>query len=138
MKKKKWFSLIEIIVATSILSICIFWVYRLIAENGRLIQNSRNYLQGEVLIGNIKECIDFFWFNTFKSNSQKDYSFIVNPNCSTGTYNTWYTFSPFQIDGKKFFLFWNITNSWADFIEWTVWSYEETTGKIQKTYIQMK
>jgi len=138
MKNKKWFSLIEIIVATSILSICIFWVYRLIAENGKLIQNSWNYLQGEILIGNIKECIDFFWFDIFKWSSQKDYSFIVNPNCSTGLYDTWYTFPSFQINEKNYFLFWNITNSWADFIEWNLWAYQESTGKIQKTYVQTK
>jgi prepilin-type N-terminal cleavage/methylation domain-containing protein len=140
MKKKKAFSLIEIIVATSVISMTIFWVYSLIAKNGKLIQNSWAYLQGEILIGNIKECINFLWFNTFKWNSQKEYSFNLpfTWTCSTWTYSSWYTFSPFQIDGKNFFLFATITNSWANFIEWKLGSYEESIGKIEKDYIQTK
>ncbi|NUJ97914.1 type II secretion system protein [Candidatus Gracilibacteria bacterium] len=140
MKKKKAFSLIEIIVATSVISMTIFGVYTLIAQNGKLIQNSGSYLQGEILIGNIKECINFLGFNTFKGNSQKEYSFNLpfTGTCSTGTYSTGYNFSPFQIDGKNFFLFATITNSGANFIEWKLGSYEESTGKIEKDYIQIK
>jgi len=56
-KNKKAFTLIEIIIATWILSIAVFWVYKLIWENSKLINNSDNYLQLNNLFLNLEECI---------------------------------------------------------------------------------
>jgi len=57
MKKKKAFTLIEVIIASAILSITVFWVYKLIWENSKLINNSNNYLQLNNLFLNLEECI---------------------------------------------------------------------------------
>ena len=56
-KNKKAFTLIEIIIATWILSIAVFWVYKLIWENSKLINNSDNYLQLNNLFLNLEECL---------------------------------------------------------------------------------
>jgi len=70
MKNKKAFTLIEVIIASAILSITVFWVYKLIWENSKLINNSDNYLQLNNLFLNSEECIkskkaDFLSFNSW-------------------------------------------------------------------------
>lgn len=55
---KKWFTLIEIIVATSILTIAVFWVYKLIWENTKIINNSRLLNNIQLLFPVIENCGD--------------------------------------------------------------------------------
>ena len=54
----KAFSLIEIIVATSILSIAVFWVYKMIWENTKIVANSNNFLNTSLLFPIIETCIE--------------------------------------------------------------------------------
>lgn len=61
---KKAFSLIEIIVASSILSIAVFWVYKMIWENNKIINNSNNYLNKTLLFPIIEICIEKSWINS--------------------------------------------------------------------------
>jgi len=63
---KKAFSLIEVIVATSILSIAVFWVYKMIGENSKIVINSNNYLNTSLLFPIIETCIDSNWITTSK------------------------------------------------------------------------
>jgi prepilin-type N-terminal cleavage/methylation domain-containing protein len=55
---KKAFSLIEVIVASTILSIAVFGVFKLIWENQKLINNSDNYKTANSLFIPFRECLE--------------------------------------------------------------------------------
>ena len=55
--KKIAFSLVEVIVATWILSITVFWIYKMLWENNKLIQNSNNTLTTSFMFENTKQCL---------------------------------------------------------------------------------
>lgn len=101
-KSKIAFSLIEVIVASSILSITVFWVYKLIWENSKLINNSDNYLQLNSLFPVLQECIKNKWPSSFSSdsiNSEKQFNFWSNLNwCEI------WTTSNIIIDNIEYFL----------------------------------
>lgn len=63
--EKKAFSLMEVIVATSILSISVFWVYKMIWENNKIINNSNNYLNKTLLFPIIETCIEKSWITSW-------------------------------------------------------------------------
>jgi prepilin-type N-terminal cleavage/methylation domain-containing protein len=71
----KAFTLIEVIIATTILSIAVFGVYKLIGENTKIIQNSDNYFKANSLLPSITNCIENIGFDTFKSIQQNNYNF---------------------------------------------------------------
>jgi len=75
MKNKKAFTLIEVVVATSILMISVFWVYKLIGENAKLINNNDNYLQLHSLFPTLKSCIDEIWYYSTNVWDIKKYDF---------------------------------------------------------------
>ncbi len=56
-KSKSAFSLIEVIIASIILSITVFWVYKLIWENSKLINNSDKYSESFTIFRNFEECL---------------------------------------------------------------------------------
>ncbi len=58
MKNKKWFSMIEVIVATFIISISIFWIYKLIAENTKIVEKSNINLTTQSLFLVLENCIE--------------------------------------------------------------------------------
>lgn len=58
---KKAFSLIEVVVATWILSIAVFWVYKMIWENNKIINNSNNFLNKTSLFPILETCIEDSW-----------------------------------------------------------------------------
>lgn len=57
MKNKKAFSIIEIVIATWILTITAFWIYRLIWENNKIVINSNNFLAQNIVLENSIECL---------------------------------------------------------------------------------
>lgn len=64
MISKKAFSLIEIITSTGIITLTVFGIYKLIAENNKIIANSNNYLSQKIIFENTKECLkwqNFTW-----------------------------------------------------------------------------
>jgi prepilin-type N-terminal cleavage/methylation domain-containing protein len=58
MKNLKAFTLIELIVATSILSITVFWIYKLIWENSKVVTNSNIITKTALLFPVVEACID--------------------------------------------------------------------------------
>ncbi len=56
-KNNNWFTIIEIIIATSILTVSVFWVYKLISENNKMINNSNIYLNTSMMIPLVENCI---------------------------------------------------------------------------------
>jgi prepilin-type N-terminal cleavage/methylation domain-containing protein len=81
MTNKKAFTLIELIVATSILTITVFWIYRLIWENTKIITNSNIKTKTALLFPIVEVCIEnlglensstiFIW-EDYKSCSKED------------------------------------------------------------------
>ena len=55
---KKWFTLIEVIIATGILTISVFWVYKLISENNKILEKSNNSLSISLLFPVLENCIE--------------------------------------------------------------------------------
>lgn len=120
-KNKKAFTLIEVIVASAILSITVFWVYKLIWENSKLMSNSENYLQLNTLFPVFEECIKNKWYSSFSDNSTTKFNFWNNLNwCETWNSNS------VIIDNIEYFLeakieSWNKKSNYIDFelkIEW--------------------
>jgi prepilin-type N-terminal cleavage/methylation domain-containing protein len=52
------FTLIEIIIATSILTITVFWIYKLIWENSKIVSNSNISVKTTLLFPVIEACIE--------------------------------------------------------------------------------
>jgi len=139
MKNKKsiiqWFTLIEIVIATTILTISVFWVYNLIWENTKIISNFDNFKQWESLFSSLEQCIDYIWFDYFKSSTNTGYNFnFWNDNnwCLTWTINK------ITLDNTDYELRWNITNSGSNFIDWELWVYSENTNEITKKFTLLK
>lgn len=57
MKNKNAFSIIEVVIATWIISITLFWIYKIIWENNKIIANSNNFLTQNFLYENAYECL---------------------------------------------------------------------------------
>jgi len=134
-KQKKAFTLIETIIATTILTIAVFWVYKLIWENTKLINNSSNYNQSVWLFSTITECLENTWYSIF-SNKKTWYStWIYLWNTLTWCYfsNSWNI-----INNLEYYLNANITNTWSDFIEWNIKIESDWIKTFTWKYIQIK
>ena len=132
---KKAFSLIEVIISASILSIAVFWVYKLIWENSKTINNINNFSQSNFLIPLSQECIDYIWFDTFKSSALTNYNLNLwnnldscNTTSSTGI----------LLDSIEYYIEGIITNSWSNFIEWSINISSDQTKEISHKFIQIK
>jgi len=130
-KNKRAFTLVEVVVATSILMISVFWVYKLIGENSRLINNNDNYLQLHSLFPALESCIDKIWYYTTIVWDIKKYDFW-----STMTWCTKHISNPLKVilDNIEYSLSSKVLSWWIDFIDfeleiswdwiWTyTWSY---------------
>ena len=98
---KQAFSIIEVVTASIILSIAVFWIFKLIAENKKIINNSNNYNTANSLFLSFKECIQN---KTPNSNIQDNKTFYINLNdCAVSpTTATWIT-----IDNIDYSLYWS-------------------------------
>lgn len=146
MKKisNSWFSIIEVVISSIILSLSVFWIYKLIAENNKIIDNSNNYLDANILLTNLTSCIENIWFDSFKSSdfTSQTWSFYFQNSltwkCMTWTYDTNYTFNSVKLNGLDYYLYWKITNSWTSSLDWVIWVYNESVWNVKKDYTQWK
>lgn len=134
-KHLKGFSLIEVLIATSIITITVFWLYRLIWENTKIINNSWNYLQVNSLFPVLQECIENIWIWVFTWSTTTNYDFNFWPDLKTC--EIW-TDHSIIIDNLKYTLKWNITNSWSNFIDWELEINSEETNIFTRSYKQIK
>lgn len=132
---KKWFSLIEVIVATSIITISVFWVYKLIWENTKIITNSSNTTQANYIFPVIQECIENIWFDNFSKTIWLEYFFNIWNNMLNC--NTWTT-SNVIIDNLEYKLKWRINNFWTWFINWEISVENNEIKTLTWEYIQLK
>lgn len=146
MKKisKSWFSILEVVVSSIILSLSVFWIYKLMAENNRIIDNSNNYLDANLLTTNIMSCIENIWFDTFKNSNydSQTWSFYfqnsLTGKCMTWTYDTDYTFTWVKLNGLDYYLYWKIIKTWTSSLDWSIWVYNDSVWKVEKLYTQWK
>ncbi len=132
---KNGFSLLEVIIAAWILTLTFLWVYKLIWENIKIISNSDTYIQANILEKNIENCIKSIWFNYFKNNSASKYNFNLWKSWTwCFTWNTNIT----TIDNIPFYMNWEITNSWSNFINWKLNIISDWNTKINSNFIQLK
>lgn len=128
------FSLIEVLIATTILSIAVFWVYKLIGENTKIINNSDNYVQAHTMIPNIIACIENIWFDTFESSPTQSYQFEF---WSTGTWCILWA-NTVTVDNIDYQLYGNITNSGSNYIDRNIRVRSDAIGSVTKNYKQIK
>lgn len=141
-KSKKAFSLIEIIIACSILTIWVFWVYKLISGNMLLFSNSDSKKSQIIIEQPLKECLKNIWYkklnyysvwNNFSINFWND-----NMWCFTWSFNTWYTFSWVNIWWIKYFLYWNVKEKDSEKITLDLNIYWESIWELYASWSQNK
>lgn len=128
----KAFSLIEVIIATSILTIAVFWVYKLIWENSKIINNSWNYFQINSLFPVLEECIENIWFDSFTQNNYEFNFWLTGTWCVRGVGNK------VIIDNLEYKLSWVITWSWSDYNNWELTISSDATKWVTQNYKQIK
>ncbi|MFA5916916.1 MAG: hypothetical protein WC850_01625 [Candidatus Gracilibacteria bacterium] len=135
---KSGFSIIEVVVSSIILSLSVFGIYKLIAENNKLINNSNNFLDANILLTNSITCLENIGFDNLKSSnfdSQTGSLYFENSltgKCLTGTYDTNYTFTGVKLNNLDYYLYGIITSSGSDYLNWNLGVYNESVGKIEK------
>jgi prepilin-type N-terminal cleavage/methylation domain-containing protein len=97
-KTKKAFSLIEVITATVILSIAVFWVFKLIWENQKILNNTNNYNTTSSLFLDFQECIKN---NSWSISDNEKFYMNIN-DCKTWSTNTWIT-----LNNIEYTLYWS-------------------------------
>lgn len=132
-KKNNAFSLIEVIIATWILTIAVFWIYKLIWENTKIINNSWNTIQVNSLFPVLENCIENLWFNSYNTWLQYNFNFWL-----TWTGCEKWIINKVEFDNIEFDLIWNITNSWSNFINWELSISSDETKTITWNYLQVK
>ena len=81
----KAFSIIEVIAATVVLTIAVFWVFKLIWENQKIINNYNNSNTSYSLLTSFRECIK----NNSWSISDNQKFYIWLENCNLENTQTW-------------------------------------------------
>ena len=136
-KNHKAFSLIEVIIAASILSVTVFWVYKLIGENTKLISNAWNYVQLNTLFPALEECItnlqeswthdfttEIVWYNT-------SFNFWIDLQwCERWNSNN------VIIDNLDYSLEWEIFEKNTDFLKWKLTIEWDWVQQVSRNFIQ--
>jgi len=131
----KWFSLIEVVIATSIITISVFWVYKLIWENTKIITNSSNYLQVNSLFPIIEECLEETWFSNLSSLSVwNKYSYFLWTNLEKCNHST----SPTIIDNIDYYIKSILIGKSSDYLEWEINIKSDETKAFTWYYKQIK
>lgn len=115
-KNKNAFSLIEVIIATSIITISVFWIYKLIWENTKIINKSQNITNTYNLFPVMEECIKYLWYDSFTKTIWREYYFQLWINldiCTNSLISTWIT-----IDNIDYILKWEIITLPTNAIDW--------------------
>jgi hypothetical protein len=133
----KWFSLIEVIVATSILTIAVFWVFKLIAENSKILTNSNNFMQANFLLQPTKECLNKIWNDIWIN--------VLGSMLSPVYLNLWFTWTDCStwnnttlliLDNIEYQIYAEINNKWSDFIDWNIIIDSNVAWKVKLNYLQ--
>lgn len=109
---KKAFTLIEILVSCIILTIWVFWVYKLIWVNLVLLSNQQKLENMQILEKWFKKCLEKIWYNnlnSFSSWSNFSLNFWDNDNfCVLWNYDENFSFTWINLNSQNYYLFWNV------------------------------
>ena len=122
------------VIASSILSVIVFGIYRLVWENYKISNNSDNLIESNIFFEPLENCIKKIWFFTFKTSNQINYEFNFWDSltwCLIWNSNT------IVLNDLEYKLSWEITNSWSSFINWDLQVSSENTKKVRKDFIQI-
>lgn len=126
---KKGFTLLEIIIATGILTISVFWIYKLIWENNKIIDNSNKYLTTTLLFPVVENCLENIWINNnWFINLWNDLKYCIYSN--NQVVNT--------IDWIDYILEFILENENDNEKRWSIEIYSDFSWKIKSEYIQKK
>lgn len=122
MKTKLWFSLIEVIVAISVLTIWVFWVYKLIWSNMLLLSNSESNITLNSLKLPLDECMKNFWYDYLSWAYALNQTFSINfwswnLDCLTWSYDSSFSFTPVIVDNAEYYLYEKMIFKWNDFLK---------------------
>lgn len=107
-----WFTLIEIIIAVGILSIGVFWVYKMLSLSLANTNETIKKTSQDLLISSFKECLKSIWYNSLSWSYNVWSGFSMNfwnsyTWCLTWSFDNNYTFSWVYMN--------NWTNTWINF-----------------------
>lgn len=124
----KGFSLVEIIVSTIILTIGVFWVYKLIGNNMALLWKNETILTMKTLEKNLQQCILYLSENgsNFTGSGFSIYFWDDLLWCEKWTFEENYNFTGVVMNNQTFFLYGKEDNLWQ--INYNIFSPE--VGKL--------
>lgn len=129
----KWFTLIEIIVATSILTITVFWVFKLIAENNKILSSSQNVQNSYLLLQPFKNCLDSFSIASLNSQSNPIY---VSLGVNWDECEIWNSNSLVLLNNLEYQLVANKINFTTESIQWDLSIQNDINNDISVIYLQ--
>lgn len=125
-KSKYWFTLVEVLVASIILSVVVFGILRLVNNDTKQTTNIEKNNEMYDVYSNSLECIKSFWYNYLSTlTNTSSLNFWTNSNlCLTWSYNPNLSFSWIEI---KSYFDWNkvwsnyyrsyfYTSTWTNFV----------------------
>lgn len=138
-KSKNAFSIIEIIISTIILTIWVFWVYKLIWNNMNYIANNENLLQLNMMYNPLRECIKSIWYNSlsWSYNSWDNFSINFwqdNTECLTWSYNNTYDFTWVVLQNQEYYMYSKIIEKTATQIKLELNIYNTLNWYLFKTW----
>lgn len=138
MKKSLYaFSLIEVIVATSILTIAVFWIFKLIWENSKILAQSQNYIQSNLLLQPSKECLDYLLKdNDLNYMKWLPIPFYLNLNDFSWVCSLWNINTINTVDNIDYKIIINKNSEWGDYIDWNIGISTDTSNTILLDFIQ--
>lgn len=109
---KSGFSLVEIMIATVILTIWLFGIYKLIWNNMAIVWNNWTLNTQKMMSYNFEQCLSSLWYDRFKELDEW-VSFSMNfwdidddyKKCIVGDYNNTLDFTPVVVDGTEYYLY---------------------------------
>lgn len=109
-KNPSGFTLLEVMIAASILTIWVFGIYKMISSNMLLLANAEQKQEMTRLFDPFSECLSHIWYDSlsgsFASETILSFNFWEkNLDCMIGNYSTDYSFSGVTSGKNEYFLF---------------------------------
>lgn len=139
-KNSYWFSIIEIIISTVILTVWVFWVYKLIGNNMNHISNNENLV---TLYNNyipLRECIKSNGYSSLATTYNSGDTFTVhfwtdNMWCNiVNNFDTQYSFTWVQINNQEYFLFAKVVEKDGAHLKLDLNIYNDINGLLFKSW----
>lgn len=138
-KSKNAFSIIEIVISTAILTIWVFWVYKLIWNNMNYIANNENLVELNMMYNPFRECVKSIWYNSLSGSYNVWDSFSLNfwDNnmwCFTWSYNSNYDYTWVIMQNREYYMYSKVIGKDATNIKLELNIYSENTWILFKSW----